>query len=184
MDIIEKYQTYRKAGMELTHKIIHSCLDRDILMKSARLLGIVHEDILVFDKMDEINVIMDFALHEYRVNNKNAVEIYREKTGFENEMEKEILDALLLSYTSLFKVASISSAENTILLNDILNKKDNIKLTDIAFSKTAFPGGTEEHLLKRYTKLSKKIKSASESIKRFVIFFRLNKTYGIEVRFE
>ncbi len=174
MDIIEKYKTYRKAGMELTHKIIHFCLDRDILMKSARLLGIVHEDILVLD-----------------------------------EMEKEILDALLLSYTSLFKVASIFSAENTILLNDILNKKDNIKLTDIALSKTAlpgllmfirlvpfkdfnittgicfaFPGGTEEHLLKRYKKLSKKIKSASESIKRFVIFFRLNKTYGIEVRFE
>ncbi|RLF33140.1 MAG: hypothetical protein DRN07_03330 [Thermoplasmata archaeon] len=206
MTIIEKYKTYRKIGMELNHKIMDSCLDRDVLMKSARLLGIARGKTLIFDSEDETSVLMDFALNEYRVNNKNTIEIYREKIGWQNEIEKDILDALLSSYTSLFKVTSIYEAENTLLLNDILNKKDNLKLIDIAFSKTAipglllfirlipfkdfnmtsgisfaFPGDLEEYLLRRYKKLSKKVKTDSESIKRFISFFRLSKTDGIEV---
>jgi hypothetical protein len=209
MTIIEKYKTYRKIGMELNHKIMNACLDRDVLMKSARLLGIARGDILIFDSEDETSVLMDFALNDYRVNNKNIIEIYREKIGWQNEIEKDILDALLSSYTSLFKITSISEAENTLLLNDILNKRDNIELIDISFSKTAipglllftrlvsfkdfnmtsgvsfaFPGDLEGYLLRRYKKLSKKIRSDSDSIKRFVSFFRLNKTEGIEVRYE
>ena len=209
MTLIEKYETYRKIGMELNHKIMKSCLDRDVLLKSARLLGIVRGDTLIFDSEDETSVLMDFALNEYRVNNKNAIEIYREKIGWQNEIEKDILDTLLSSYTSIFKVTSISEAENALLLNDILNKKDNIELTDIAFSETAipglllfirlvrfkdfnmtsgvsfvFPGDSEGYLLRRYKKLSRKVKSDSDSIKRFVSFFRLYKTDGIEVRYE
>jgi len=209
MTIIEKYKTYRKVGMELNHKMIDTCLDHDVLMESARLLGIARGDTLRFDSEDEMNVLMDFALNEYRVNNKNTIKIYLEKMGWQNEIEKDILDALLSSYTSLFKVTSISKAENTLFLNDILNKKDNIKLIDIALSKTAIPGlllfirllpfrdfnmtsgmcfvfsgDLEGYLLRRYKKLRKKVKSDSDSIKRFISFFRLSKTDGIEVRYE
>lgn len=209
MTIIEKYGTYRQISMELNHKIMDACLDPGVLMKSARLLGIVRGDTLIFDSEDETNVLMDFALNDYRVNNKKTIEIYREKIGWQDKIEKDILDALLSSYTSLFKVTSISEAENTLLLNDILNKKDNIKLIDIAFSKTAiiglllfirlvpfkdfnmtsgvsfvFPGDLKENLLRRYKKLSKKVESDSDSIKRFVSFFRLNKIGGMEVRYE
>ena len=208
MTLMKKYKTYRKIGKELNHKIMDACLDRDVLMRSARLLGIARGDTFVFDSEDETSVLMDFALNEYRVNNKNTIEIYREKVGWQNEIEKDILDALLSSYTSLFKVTSIFEAENALLLNDILNKKDNIKLIDIAFSKTAIPGlllfirlvpfkdfnmtsgvsfvfpsDLEEYLLRRYKKLSKKVKSDSDSIKRFISFFRLNKTDGIKVRY-
>lgn len=209
MTLIEKYKIYRKIGMELNHKIMKSCLDHDVLMKSARLLDIVRGDTLIFDSEDETSVLMDFALNEYRVSNKNTIEIYREKIGWQNEKEKDILDALLSSYTSLFKVISISEAENALLLNDILNKKDNIKLMDIGFSKTAVPGlllftrlvplkdfnmtsgvsfifrgNLEKYLLRRHKKLINTIISDSDSIKRFVSFFRLNKIDGMEVRYE
>jgi len=73
----------------------------------------------VFDSEGETNVLIDFVLNEYRVNNKNTIEIYREKIGWQNEIEKDMLDALLSSYTSLFKITSIFEAENTLLLNDI-----------------------------------------------------------------
>jgi hypothetical protein len=66
--LIRKYQTYRKIGRELNHKIIKACLDRDVVMKSARLLGITQGDTLIFDTEDEISVLMDFALNEYQVN--------------------------------------------------------------------------------------------------------------------
>lgn len=209
MSLIDKYKTYRKIGKKLNHKIMDSYLDRSILMKSARLLGIVHGDTLMFDSENETIVLTDFALNEYKVNNKNTIEIYRERIGWQNEIEKDTLDALLSSYTSLFKVASISKLENTLVLRDILNKRDNIKLIDIALSKSAisglllfirlvpfknfnitsgisfvFSGDLEEYLLRKYKKLDKKIKSDSNSIKRFVSFFKLNKTDGMEVVYE
>ncbi len=38
---------------------------------------------------------MDFALREYKVNKQTTVELYREKVGWKNEIEKEILDAFI-----------------------------------------------------------------------------------------
>jgi len=209
MTLIKKYEKYRKIGKELNQKIMHSCLDREVLMNSAMLLGAVHEGTLVFDSENETSVLMDFALNDYKVNNKNTIEIYREKIGWQNKIEKDILDALLSSYTSLFKVISVSEIEKTILLNDILNKNGNIKLIDIGFSETAIPGlllfirlvpfkyfnmtsgisfvfrgDLEKYLLRRYKKLSKMVKSDSDSIKRFISFFRFNKIDGMEVIYE
>lgn len=208
MNLIEKYKTIRKIGTQLNQKIIESSVNRELLTTSGKLLGIIHKETFIFESEDETNVLMDFAIHEIKVDNKNAIKIYQEKTGWENEIEKEILDALLLSYTSLFKVTSVSEEKSTIFLYDILNKKNNIELMDINFSKFAvpgvlvffrlipfndynitsgisfaFPGSLEKYILRKYNKLSKKIKIDNDSIKRFVSFFRMNKNDGIEVRF-
>lgn len=204
--LIEKYKTYRKIGMRLNNKMIEKCLSRDVIKNSAELLGIARGDTLLFDTEDVTSVLMDFAFNDYRADDKNIVEIYQEKIGGKNEIEKEILDALLSSYTSLFKVVSISEEESTLVLNDVLNKEDGIKLMDISLSKTAFPGlllftrllsfkdfnmtsgvslafpgEIEGYLLREYERLSKKVGGDSDSIKRFVSFFMLNKICGIEI---
>jgi len=207
-NVIEKYKEYRKISKELNNKIIDKCLDPDVFKKSARLLGAAQGDILVLDTEDEMNVLMDFALREYRVNKQTTVEIYREKVGGENEIEKEILDAFISSYTSLFKITSISKAEKSLILEDMLDKKDDIKIIDRSLSKSAEPGvlvfirivpfkdfnmsagimfafygELEKDLLKKYKTLSRKVKSDSESVKRFASFYKLSKTDGIEVRY-
>ncbi len=207
-NVIEKYKEYRKISKELNHKIMNASLDRDVFMKSARLLDVARGDILVLENEGEMNILMDFALREFKVNKQTTVEIYREKIGGENEIEKEILDAFVSSYASLFKIISISKTEKSLILEDILNKKENIKIIDRALSKSAAPGvlvfirivpfkdfnmsagilfafygELEKYLLKKYKMLSKKVKSDSESIKRFVSFYKLSKTDGIEVRY-
>jgi hypothetical protein len=113
---IEKYKEYRKISKELNHKIMDKCLDPDFFKKSARLLGAVQGDILVLDSEDEMNILMDFALREYKVNKQTTVEIYQEKIGGENEIENEILHAFVSSYTSLFKIISISKTEKSCIL--------------------------------------------------------------------
>ncbi|UCE73207.1 MAG: hypothetical protein JSV56_09230 [Methanomassiliicoccales archaeon] len=102
MSSLKEYKKYRKVGLKLNHKIMDAHLERDVLMKSARLLGIARGDVLLFDTEDETSVLMDFALNDIKVKNKNIVEIYREKIGWKNMVEKEILDARRSSYTSLF----------------------------------------------------------------------------------
>ncbi len=97
MTIVKKYKRYRKIFIKLNNKIIDTCLETDAFLKSARVLGIAYGDTLMFENKGEMDILMDFALNEYRVNNKNTIEIYREKIGWQNKIEKEILDALASS---------------------------------------------------------------------------------------
>ncbi|OIP27669.1 MAG: hypothetical protein CO103_04315 [Chloroflexi bacterium CG_4_9_14_3_um_filter_45_9] len=73
-NFVERYKMHRKANKELNHKIMESCLERDAMMESAKLLGIARGNTLIFDSMDETNVFMDFAVNEYKVEGKNAIE--------------------------------------------------------------------------------------------------------------
>lgn len=139
-NLIENYKTYRKIGQSLKNKIMESYLDHEALMKSATQLGMVQGKAIIFDRDDETSVLMDFALHEYRMNNKTYIDVYREKIGWHNKIEEDILTAFRSAYTSLFKIESISKSENMLFLNDLLNKKDNIKLIDIGLSITGIPG--------------------------------------------
>ncbi len=206
--IIEKYKKYKRIGIELNHKIMRSsCLNRNTLLKSGKLLGIVRHGTFVFDSEDETSVLMEFALNE-RGSGKTVVEIYREKVGGENDIEKEILDGLISSYTSLFKVVYVSERRNRVVLHDLLNKRENTEIIDISFSKTgipgmlvfirlislqdfnktsgvsfAFQGNREEEIIRKYQEISKRIKSRNESLKRFVAFYKLSKTHGIEVSY-
>ena len=47
-----------------------------------------------------------------------------------------------------------------------------------------FPGDIEGYLVRKYKKLGKKVKSDSESVRRFVSFFRLSKTDGLKGKYE
>lgn len=205
---MEKYKKIREVGMKLNHKIIESCLDHEILYSSAKLLGILKGDLFVFDSEDEASVLMDFALHEYKLNGRSVVETYREKVGGQNEVENEILASLPSAYTSLFEIVAISG--NTLILKDLLKEEDRfIRLSDIGFSLTGTPGmlmfirvvafedfnmtsgisflfrcSLKKYLIRRYRRISKKIESGSDSMKRFIAFFRLNRECGEEVVYE
>lgn len=209
MNLVEKYKKYRKIGMKLNHKMMDKCLDRDVLKKSAKLLDMVKGGTFVFDSEDETSVLMDFALNDYRFVNENIVEKYRKKFGWKNEIEKEILDAKSASYTSLFKINSVSKTENILVLSNLLNKTDDIKLTDIAFSSNiglegcllftrlvqfkdfnmtsgvsfVFPPHIEKSIIEKYKMKSNNVKSSNEAIKRFVSFYKLHKRNGIETRY-
>jgi len=208
MSLVDRYRMYREANRKLNHKVMNACLERDVFMSAANLLGIAEGNTVFFDKMDETDVVMDFALNDYSVEGRNAVQIYRQRYGGD-ELELDILDALLSSYTSLFKVTSVSRREKLVFFEDIINRRGHIGLIDIALSKTAtvgmllffrllsfsdfnmtsgvsfaFPGELERYLLRKYKKLSKKVEADSESIKRFVSFFWLSKTDGLKMRYE
>jgi hypothetical protein len=96
----------------------------------------------------------------------------------------------------------------SLTLEDMLNQKDDIKIIDRSLSKSAEPGvlvfirivpfkdfnmsagilfafygELEKDILKKYITLTKKVKSNSESVKRFVAFYKLSKTDGIGVRY-
>lgn len=206
---IKDYEVYRKASRDVIHKIMDECLKPDQLMKSARLLSIVRGDLMVFKNEEETDILMDFALYEYKEDDKNIIAIFKERVGGRKDNEKKILDAMLSSYTSLFKITSVSPREKFSLLRDLLNERQDLKLWDLGLSQTAIPGflifirlvplkdafmtsgisfvfppHLEKYLLRKYKKLSKKTDPARLSSERFIFFFRQSRIDGLEVRFE
>ncbi len=208
MDILKQYKNYRKIGMQLNNKLIKG-IDRDTIMKAAKLLGIVEGDTIVFEEEYESDVLMDVCINEKLNEGKTVVENYIETGGWTNDIEKDILNALMASYTSLFRVDSICKNESSIVMKDMLNDSRELKLIDIGFSNSAtegmliftriipfdnfnmtsgisfpFVGDIEEYLLRRYRRIKRKYKAEGEAIARFTAFFELNRTDGVLVNYQ
>jgi hypothetical protein len=207
VSVIEKYKNIRKVGRELAYKILEACVTKEVLTHSSKLLGInVQGNELFFDSEEETSLLMDFVLFDYKVNGKNAVQLYREKQPDHNKVEDEIIGAMLSSYTSLFEVSA--TTDYIVYLKDLFSRTDKpIELIDIGFSGTATPGTLtffrlvpvtgcnmtsgvsfvfrnelKEYLVKRYLKISKKIETGDDNMKRYISFFKLNKECGEEIR--
>jgi hypothetical protein len=184
-----------------------STLKGEDFTEAGRRLGILKDDILVFGDEEETNVLMDFALYDLRMNGQSAVEAYQELGGL-NSTEKDVLQAMRASYSSLFKIEAISVSESILHLRDLLNDRGGIKLIDVAFSQSAvrglllfirlvpfkdiymtsgisfiFPPDIKIALLKEYEK-AVRCSFAHDSEGRFLFFYRMNEISGMAVRYE
>ncbi|MEW5901498.1 MAG: hypothetical protein AB1715_08575 [Acidobacteriota bacterium] len=203
---VKEYRAYRNAYIGLNHKIMDSCLKHDRLQASAKLLGIVHRDVMVFENEEETSVLMDFALHEYKEDGKNAIALYREKVGGKSAMERSILNALLSSRASLFRIELVSLTDNTTTLRDLLSEEPPARLLDIGLSCSGTPGfsifvrlvpfkdlfmtsgisfvfppSQEKDLLEQYEKLRRKTEPDRLSMEKFVYFFGRSRKEGLRV---
>jgi hypothetical protein len=207
---IRTYRRYRKDGMTLNHKIMETTLDRAAIQYAGRALGMRSgDDVLVFDSEDDTSVMMDYALYEYLRKGKNAIERYREEVGGETQVERELLAAMEVSSTSLFRVEAVSRQTHTIYFSDLVAEDRTIHLVDINFSQHVLPGwlsffrpitfesfsmtsgvafvfqpGMEEELLRHWRRPARRVIGHTDSAKRYVTFFKLSKRVGREVRYE
>jgi hypothetical protein len=205
---LDRYHAYRTAAKALNQQIMDALVDRAALMRAARALDIARGDTFVFESEAEMNVLMDYALYESRVHGQSLVQGYREQTALLSPTQRALLDAMCESYTSLFRMADIVRADHTIMLVDALGQRPETPLVDIMFSRTAepgmllftrvvplaemnmtagiafvFPGDLQASLVQRYKRVSRRVKAPTESARRLVAFFHLNRTAGIEVTF-
>jgi hypothetical protein len=202
---IQKYQQYRGIAQQLSEKVIEKFTDNQSLKVVGKLLGITEGKTVMLDSEEELNFITDFSLFEYQVEGKNFVQRYQEdETAKKTEIEMEILTAQSLSYTSLFKITETDPVNATVTLSDLLNNNQELKIININLSQTAYPGlliftriepfadfnvssgmfalfsgDSERSLLKKMKIMMRKIKSDSESVQRFVAFFKLNRKEGL-----
>ena len=207
--MIEIYKEYREKQVKLHSKILKSEVSRERLLKAASTIGILKKNQVVMEKEEEGDLFFDFNVYERIEDNKNAVEIYIENNAVEDKIELELLEAMKNTNTSLYKIKSIDKEKNTLCLEDMLNGGEDISIIDIGLSESAscdillflriiklqkfnftsgvamvFLGNHLEYLLRRSKKFAKKFKMEDESIKKFISYFNLNRTDGIEIIFE
>jgi hypothetical protein len=119
-----------------------------------------------------------------------------------------MLEALITSSTSLFKVSAVAPSEGTLLLADVLHGGLPLPLIDLNFSRSvvpgvrlffrpvqlgaitmtsgiclAFPGPIEHALRKQEQQLSRPLRNKSAAVRRFVACFRLSRKQGLDVRY-
>ncbi len=202
----EKYKSYRKINKSLHSKIIQKYITKQNYQKAARLLGIsLDKNRVFFESEEEVSYVMDFAIYDVQNRGKNLVQRYQKDIDVAGKAEEDVLDAMSVSHTSLFRVEKTSTASHTVLLHDVLNDS-KVRIFDyhlalsmqkgclvfcriIAFDgfamtsgiEFAFPPEIEGYLLRQYGVTKKKMKRHSEKITRFAAFFALNRTDGIDV---
>jgi hypothetical protein len=204
--LIKKYKKRTETAKALAEKISKDFAEQETLIAVGRLMGIVTEKTFFLESEEEFNFVLDFSLFEYQVDGKNYLQRYQEENHQLNENEAEMLQASLLSYTSLFKILETDRVNATVTLGDLLNQGEEIKIININLSKTAkpgilmftrivsfpdfnmasgmfcmFPENSERSLLKQVKVMMKKVKSDVESVQRFIAFFKLNRKQGLEV---
>jgi hypothetical protein len=169
-------------------------------------MGIKHGKELLLESEEEINFLMDFMVYEYQVDGKNFLERYLNSGQDLNPKETEIIKAKLSAYTSLFEIFETDANNATVTLIDQLNAGEVVKILDINLSKTAnpgillftriipckyfsttsgifaiFSGKSLKALLKKYKVMKNRVKSDRESVQRFIAFFKINRTEGLDV---
>jgi hypothetical protein len=202
--LISKYKQYRKIATDLTDKIAEELTTPEDLRAVGRLMGILREKTFVFESEEEFNFLNDFRLFEYLSDGKNFIQRYQEKEYQLDEKQTEVINASILSYTSLFKIIKADPESATITLNDLLNNEQEIEIININLSQTAqidlliftrimpfsdfnmtsgmfclFPKNSERFLLKQVRITMKTVKSEIGSIRRFIAFFKLNRKKGL-----
>lgn len=203
MELIDLYNQYRQEEVRMVNEKIFKTLDKAILLNAARVLEMTDKnDNIMFTDENQMGALMDFAIHEMRIDGQNAVDRYIEKYGPENEIEEKVLNALKSSYTSLYRVVNISEEKHMLFLMDLLKDTRNTRLVDIALSSTSdsnmliftrilpFPelnmtsGATyifedtlEIKLSSVYKKAIIEVKEDIEANK-YVIFYSLHKDYS------
>ena len=185
---------------------MYKYLSRNAYFKAARLLGInVDGNKIFFEFEDEASYVIDFAINDIKIRGKTPVETYQKNNNAENKIEKQILQALTQSYTSLFSIIGMDYKKHTVMLHDVLNNS-NIEITDYHLSKTinkntllfcrivclndfnmtsgiafVFAAELKEYLLSTYERMKKENNMQPDNIVRFVSFFRLNRTDGYDI---
>lgn len=165
--------------------------------------------IVVLDDENEIAILKDFMIHEALTENINAVERFDASDKNKSAMERKIIKAYQSSYTSLFRIIAITREDNSVFLEDVLNPpRTNIKLIDVGFSESGHPDlllflrlvpfqsfhmtsgvsflfkEKQEEILSSYEEVVKQVQVENESMKRFIAFFKINRTLGLPVIFQ
>lgn len=200
--VLNEYRRYRNAATALNHKIIDALLDKEIIDRAGKWLGITKRGVLVFDSEDETSVLMDYALYEVRKHGKSVVQGYQEQSGGQDQIERELLTAMVAAKAGLFQIENASRQMSNVTLSDATDGS-SITLTDIGFSQTLtagpmvffrpiqlslftmtsgiaflFPGEMERELRDLYRKWHD-----LDSSERYARFFKLNRNRGLAMEY-
>jgi hypothetical protein len=138
---ISEYLALREKTRALNHRLVKS-ISNPALQESARRLGLWNNGMLTFDEQDEISILMDYCIYDFRRNGANAIDRFLKHRQDELDSDEiAILQSFQRAYYSLFIIESVEKGLGVNVIDCLSEGRTFI--VDLGFSKTASPG----HLL-------------------------------------
>lgn len=208
---IEQYRQYRQVLVELHSKILNDYVHETEFKQAAEILGILNkQNRVVIESETDKDALYDFNIYEKIRDGKSTLSLFEENYSLKNQLEHELLKAMLQSEASLYEVTYIDKKEGMLILNDILRGLNKpFKLIDLSLSDSIkhnaliytrllhleefsitsglgflFSINHKDYILNRSRKMLKKMKTGDTSTNRFIVFFHLNRSDGLPILFE
>lgn len=139
---IDEYLNIRETGKNLVSKILNFDEDgRNAMLHAAKLLDFWNGKVMVFDKEEEADVLMDFLIHEKNKYGKKLIDLFYDSDFKLTDLEEEIAEGHVNYHSSLFEIVKIDKSNSTLILKDLLNKDiADFILMDMALSQTGKTG--------------------------------------------
>jgi len=138
--LVKRYQRLRQIGRQLNNETLPRYLPRSAFETCARKLGLWHRGTLVFDSEDEMGVLMDYCLHDFRPKAGNAVQQYAAEANPDpGSDEYAVLKAMLESFYTVVQVKRVVPGVG-IGVADLWAPGCEYLLVDIGFSGSAREG--------------------------------------------
>ena len=134
-ELVNRYKQFRRITRKL-HSTLPEYLSKRAFNTCGKKLGIMKNDILVFNDEEEMAVLMDYCIYDYRENGVNAVSQYLADSKLDADSDEYIvLKAMSESFYTLVQVEDVLPGTG-VRVNDLLGEKQFL-LIDIGFSETA-----------------------------------------------
>ncbi|WP_066017015.1 hypothetical protein [Endozoicomonas atrinae] len=199
------YDQLRADGRDLNSKLFKE-LNKDEHKIAARQLGAMKKNQMMFDSYEQFDQFTDFCINDFQdIHGHTIVSRYLSRHADTiNATEEKILNALLSSNTSLYRIVSRNIDSSTVTMEDLLNGGE-LTITDRGFSLSPnivdyvmftrilsyedglnftsgapmiFPKSTQALVLSEYWRLLKKRASTSIPSRRYAAFYKLHDKYG------
>lgn len=136
--MIQRYKRLRNAGRDLSAALTKQ-VPRKAITECGKKLRLIKGNALVLRKEDELSVLFDYCLFNYRQRGKNIIERYIEESPPPPESDELfLLRAMAQSSYSLFVITEIREGFGAVM-QDIL-RGDSFFLMDIGIGKSGSPG--------------------------------------------
>lgn len=135
--LVNQYKQYRQITRKL-HGILPEYLSKQAIDICGNKLGIMRKGTLIFNDEQDMAVLMDYCLYDYRENGVNAVSRYLTDTVIEPGSEEyKVLRVMSESFYTLVQVEEVLPGVG-VRVNDLLGEKQFL-IVDMGFSETGQP---------------------------------------------
>ena len=137
--LVARYKELRKIIVELQNDALLKYVSKKALEVCGKKLRVMQNNTFILDDMDQIGVIMDYCIYDYREGGLNAVSRYMADSQLDPDSEKyDVVKAMSASFYTLVQVDDILPGVGT-RVNDLMGDRQFL-LVDMGLGRTAAKG--------------------------------------------
>ena len=137
--LVARYKELRKITFRLQNEVLPEYLSKRAFEICGKKLGVLHNNTLVLDNMDQTGVIMDYCIYNYRERGLNTVLRYLADSQLDPDSDEYVVvKAMSKSFHALVQIADVLPGVG-VQSRDLLNNREYL-LIDMGLSQTAVKG--------------------------------------------